>query len=179
MNESRRSTRTETTSRRPRNVVVAWGLVAIQAVLIVGILLTPTGDVWPLPSIAAAFASALTWFGLALVVWAVLVFGRGVTPSPMPSRRAQLQTKGPYRWIRHPMYTGVIMLMAGSALGRRSWIAAALWIVLGVLILTKMRWEEQRLVETYPGYGSYREAVPALVPIGRRTAPAPDPSTSL
>jgi protein-S-isoprenylcysteine O-methyltransferase Ste14 len=67
------------------------------------------------------------------------------------------------------MYTGVIILMAGSALGRRNWLAAVLWIVLVTFFITKMRWEERRLVETYPGYHSYRMTVPALVPFGRRS----------
>lgn len=178
MNNTGRSTPTET-GPSLRDHAVAWGLVAVQAILIIGILLTPLGDDWPLSSVAAGFATALTWVGLALVVWAVLVFGRGVTASPMPSRKAQLRTRGPYRWIRHPMYTGVITLMAGSALGRRNWIAAALWVVLVAFFLTKMRWEERRLVETYPGYGSYRETVPALVPFGPRTAPALDVSSSV
>lgn len=177
VNQTERSKAGETGSRL-RHHGVAWGLVAVQAALIIGILLTPVGNDWPLSSIAAAFAAALTWLGMGLVVWAVLVFGRGVTPSPMPSRNAQLRTRGPYRWIRHPMYTGVIMLMAGSALGRRNWIAAAMWVVLIIFFLTKMRWEERRLMETYPGYGSYRETVPALIPFGPRAAPALDSSSS-
>ncbi len=168
MNNDERPTSNDAQSRL-RHHVVGWGLVAVQGALIIGILLTPVGDAWPLPSAAAAAATALTWLGLALVVWAVLVFGRGVTPSPMPSGKAQLQTRGPYRWIRHPMYTGVIILMAGSALGRRNWLAAVLWIVLVTFFITKMRWEERRLVETYPGYHSYRMTVPALVPFGRRS----------
>lgn len=178
MDEAKRSTTGTTESRRTRDLATAWGLVAVQGALIVGILLTPIGDDWPLPAVAAGFATALTWLGIALVVWAVLVFGRGVTPSPLPSNRAQLQTRGPYRWIRHPMYTGVMLLMAGSALGRRNWIAAALWVVLVVFFLAKMRWEERRLVETYPGYSSYREAVPALIPFGPRVAPVLDSSSS-
>ncbi len=154
--------------RSRRYHAIAWGLVAVQAALIIGVLLIPVGDDWPLSTAGAIAATALTWVGVAVVVWAVLVFGRGVTPSPMPSNKAQLQTRGPYRWIRHPMYTGVIVLVAGSALGRQSWLAAALWVALVAFFLSKMRWEERRLVETYPGYGSYREAVPAFVPIPRR-----------
>lgn len=171
------------TAREPRDRslryhAIAWGLVAGQAVLIIGILLAPVGNDWPLPTAGVIAATALTWIGIALVIWAILVFGRGVTPSPLPSDKAQLRTRGPYRWIRHPMYTGVILLMAGSALGRRSWIAAALWVVLVVFLLVKMRWEERRLVETYPGYDSYREAVPALIPFARRAEPVPAPSSS-
>lgn len=171
-------TESEPRVRSLRYHAIAWGLVAVQAVLIIGILLTPVGNDWPLPTAGVIAATALTWIGIALVVWAVLVFGRGVTPSPMPSDKAQLRTRGPYRWIRHPMYTGVILLMAGSALGRRSWIAAAMWVMLVVFLLVKMRWEERRLVEAYPGYDSYREAVPALIPFARRAEPVPDTSSS-
>jgi len=178
VDEPRRSTTGKRDSRHSRDLAIAWGLVAVQAVLIIGILLTPISTDWPLPPAAAAVATALTWLGIALIVWAVLVFGRGVTPSPLPSNRAQLRTRGPYRWIRHPMYTGVIVLMAGSALGRRNWIAAVLWILLVVFLLTKMRWEERRLMETYPGYDSYRKTVPALIPFGPRVASSLESSPS-
>ena len=179
MDKAKRLTTGTMQSRRTRDLTTAWGLVAVQGALIVGILLTPNTDDWPLPPAAAALATALTWLGIALVVWAILVFGRGVTPSPLPSNKAQLRTRGPYRWIRHPMYTGVILLMAGSAIGRRNWFAAVLWLVLVVFFLAKMRWEERRLVETYPGYSSYREAVPALIPFGPRVAPVLDSSASV
>jgi len=152
-----------------RDQTIAWGLVAVQGLLIVGILLTPPADAWSLPRPVAVLAAVLTWAGLGLIIWAVLVFGRGVTPSPIPSRKARLQTRGPYRWIRHPMYTGVIVMMAGSAVGRRSWIAAALWVLLVALFLTKLRWEERRLVENYPGYHEYRGTVRALVPCPKRS----------
>lgn len=157
-----------------KNKAVGWGLVAVQAALIVGIILTPTGDDWPLSSGAKTFTTILGGIGAALVVWAVLVFGRGVTPSPMPSRKATLQTRGPYRWIRHPMYTGVILWMAGSALARRNWVAVVLWLALIGFFLAKIGWEERRLVETYPGYESYKDSVPALIPVPRRQSPAPD-----
>ncbi|MCL1592729.1 MAG: isoprenylcysteine carboxylmethyltransferase family protein [Actinomycetia bacterium] len=154
-----------------KHQLVGWGLVAIQGVLIVGIVLTPTSDAWPLSDVGEKIATGLTWAGIGVVVWAVLVFGRGVTPSPMPSSKATLQTRGPYRWIRHPMYTGVIVLMAGSALGRRNWIAAGLWVALIVFFVAKMKWEERRLVETYPGYQAYKDTVPALIPFPRGKSP--------
>lgn len=161
-----------------RHKAVGWGLVAIQALLIVGIILTPTGIDWPLPSAAKTAATVLTVVGAALVVWAVVVFGRGVTPSPMPSKKATLQTRGPYRWVRHPMYTGVILWMAGSALARSNWLAVVLWVALIGFFLAKISWEERRLVETYPGYRSYKDSVPALVPIPRRQSPSPDRPSS-
>ena len=155
-------------SGRRRDVAVAWGLVAIQATLIIAILLVPVGDAWSLPPVVAAVSTALTWAGVGLLIWAIAVFGRGVTPSPLPSQNAQLRTRGPYRWIRHPMYTGVIMLMTGAMLDRRSWLAAALWIVLVGFLALKARWEEGRLVETYPGYRQYREQVSAFIPLPGR-----------
>ena len=155
-------------SRRRRDVAIAWGLVAVQAALIIAILLVPVGDAWPLPPVAAAVSTTVTWAGVGLLIWAIAVFGRGVTPSPLPSPKARLRTRGPYRWIRHPMYTGVIMLMTGAMLDRRSWLAAALWIALVGFLVLKARWEEGRLVETYPGYRRYREQVSAFVPLPGR-----------
>lgn len=162
------SERDASNSRRRRDVAIAWGLVAVQAVLIIAILFVPVGDAWPLPPVVAAVSTALTWAGIGLLIWAIAIFGRGVTPSPLPSQKAQLRTRGPYRWIRHPMYTGVIMVMTGAMLDRRSWLAAALWIALVGFLVVKAHWEEQRLVETYPGYESYRETVAAFVPIPGR-----------
>jgi protein-S-isoprenylcysteine O-methyltransferase Ste14 len=155
-------------SRRGRDVAIAWGLVAVQAALIIAILLVPVGDAWPVPPALAAASTALTWVGLGLLIWAIAVFGRGVTPSPLPSQKARLRTRGPYRWMRHPMYTGVIMLLAGAMLDRRSWLAAALWVALVGFLAFKAHWEEQRLVESYPGYADYREAVAAFVPLPGR-----------
>lgn len=170
MGDSAPSTPDAARFRDPRDVAIAWGLVGVQAALIVAILLVPVGDAWPLPPAAEALSTALTWGGIGLLVWAILVFGRGVTPSPLPSQKAQLRTRGPYRWIRHPMYTGVIMLMTGSVLDRRSWLAAALWVALVGFLVAKARWEEQRLAEIYPDYASYRENVNAFVPLPSRTS---------
>jgi protein-S-isoprenylcysteine O-methyltransferase Ste14 len=162
------SERDASDSRGRRDVAIAWGLVAVQAVLIIAILFVPVGDAWPLPRVVGVVSTALTWAGIGLLIWAIAIFGRGVTPSPLPSQKARLRTRGPYRWIRHPMYTGVIMVMTGAMLDRRSWLAAALWIALVGFLVVKAHWEEQRLVETYPGYESYRETVAAFVPIPGR-----------
>ena len=48
-------------SGRRRDVAIAWGLVAVQAALIIAILLVPVGDAWPLPPVVAAVSTALTW----------------------------------------------------------------------------------------------------------------------
>ena len=162
------STPAETGSPPRRDVAIAWGLVAVQAALIIAILIVPVGDAWSLPPIVAAASTTLTWAGIGLLIWAIAVFGRGVTPSPLPSQKAELRTRGPYRWIRHPMYTGVILLMTGATIDRRSWLAAALWIALVGFLVFKAHWEERRLVETYPGYEDYRRAVSAFIPLPGR-----------
>ncbi|MEA3502512.1 MAG: hypothetical protein U9R47_07035, partial [Actinomycetota bacterium] len=81
-NEATAVTANEPRVRSLRYHAIAWGLVAVQAVLIIGILLMPVGNDWPLPTAGVIAATALTWIGIALVIWAILVFGRGVTPSP-------------------------------------------------------------------------------------------------
>ena len=72
---------------------------------------------------------------------------------------------GPYRYVRHPMYAGLIALVAGMALLLGSWLALApAALVAGVLML-RIALEERVLVAGLDGYGEYRSRVRArLVP---------------
>lgn len=145
--------------------VIAWGLVGIQVVLFVTVVLVPTGEDWPDPGVLSVLVMAL---GVLLGLWAIAVFGRGVTPSPLPAASASLVTRGPYRWVRHPMYTAVLLVAAGLVLEARNWIGVVVLVVLGGFFSYKARWEEGRLVATYPGYAAYAADVGRFVPgVGR------------
>lgn len=147
---------------------VAWTLVGLQAVLLVGLVLVPTSDDWPELD---APAVALVAIGVGLGLWSIAVFGRGVTPSPLPAASASMVTRGPYRWVRHPMYTAVLILSAGVALRSRNLVALVLFVVLAGFFVLKARWEEHRLVATYPSYATYATKVGRFLPhVGRLPA---------
>jgi protein-S-isoprenylcysteine O-methyltransferase Ste14 len=76
--------------------------------------------------------------------------------SPEPKADGHLVTRGVYRWLRHPMYTGITLLVIGLALRTPTlWVAVA-GVALIALLLVKARFEERLLAARYPDYPAYR-----------------------
>lgn len=86
----------------------------------------------------------------------------GIYPEPIPD--ACLVTTGPYRWIRHPMYTSLLLFMLGIALFRHAWPNYAGLAVLGVAIFGKMHLEEAHLHQKFADYSDYVKRTHRLLP---------------
>jgi protein-S-isoprenylcysteine O-methyltransferase len=103
--------------------------------------------------------------GLALRTWAVVLLGHWFTWNVAVQAGQQLVSRGPYRFIRHPGYTGALVTFVASCVLLRSWVVAALAAVaLTVAFLRRIRCEEVLLVKTLPGYDSYRSRTGRLLP---------------
>jgi protein-S-isoprenylcysteine O-methyltransferase Ste14 len=98
---------------------------------------------------------ALAVAGLALGVWAGVTMGSSLSPFPRPPRDAELVERGPYRFLRHPIYVGGVLFFAGLSLVF-SVYALALTAVLAAFWVAKARLEERHLSERFPGYAAYR-----------------------
>lgn len=85
--------------------------------------------------------------------------GRELTPFPQPRRSPSLVDSGVYRWVRHPIYTGVVMLLAGAAIAAGSASALVVTAVLAVFFAFKARVEERALSVGVPGYTGYLRRV--------------------
>ena len=98
--------------------------------------------------------------GAAVAVWGARALGRSLTPGTEPLPDAPLVTTGPYAHVRHPIYTGVVLVLAGYTLLWSNWTLA---LVVGVLARwyfdRKARVEEGWLLERYPAYGAYMRHV--------------------
>ena len=98
--------------------------------------------------------------GAAVAVWGARALGRSLTPGTEPLPDAPLVTTGPYAHVRHPIYTGVVLVLAGYTLLWSNWTLA---LVVGVLARwyfdRKARVEEGWLVGRYPAYGAYMRHV--------------------
>ena len=98
--------------------------------------------------------------GMGLTTWAMLVnrfFSRAVRLQP--DRGQRVVTSGPYRFVRHPGYSGGLMLLlsAGFALG--SWIAMPPILLMLPLMVRRTLIEERMLAHTLPGYPDYMRRV--------------------
>jgi protein-S-isoprenylcysteine O-methyltransferase Ste14 len=151
---------------RQRGAAVA--VVAVQAVLLLAFFLSPRREDWPLPAWLRLAGSTLVIAGGLVLVAAALNLGRSLTPLPTPAGRGTLRTGGLYRFVRHPIYTGLLALVFGGALTARSAVRLALALALLALLLWKARWEETMLRSRYPAYDDYARRTPRFLPRPRR-----------
>jgi protein-S-isoprenylcysteine O-methyltransferase Ste14 len=112
----------------------------------------------------AGLGTALVLCGLSVAVWARLHLGRN-WGMPM-SRKAEpeLVTSGPYRLIRHPIYSGLLLALVGTSLVRNL-IGLALAAAVGAFFYASARGEERNLTDSFPAaYPGYRSATKMLIP---------------
>jgi len=103
--------------------------------------------------------------GLALRTWAVALLGPWFTWNVTVQVGQQLVTRGPYRFIRHPSYTGALVTFVASCVLLRSWVVALLAALTLVLALQRrIRYEEALLVKTLPRYQGYASCTYKLLP---------------
>jgi protein-S-isoprenylcysteine O-methyltransferase Ste14 len=114
----------------------------------------------------AAAGLAIMWLGLLVRVWAILVLGRAFRTTVEVDAGQQVVQHGPYRWVRHPSYTGLLLLAVGSGLAWDNWISLALTLVLPISALAwRISVEERVLTEVLgPPYASYRARTKRLLP---------------
>lgn len=143
---------------------IGWLWVGGQAILLGCLILLPGRDDWPTPSWLQSLAAVLFFAGLGLIVLASLGLGRGLTPTPVPSERGALTTGGFYRYVRHPIYTGVLAVVAGMTLRSGSWIVLAIAVLTVAFFDRKAAWEEQQLTAHYTDYPAYAAATPRFIP---------------
>lgn len=103
--------------------------------------------------------------GLALRTWAVALLGRWFTWNVAVQEGQELITRGPYRLVRHPSYTGALITFVASCVLLRSWVVATFAaIALTVAFLRRIRCEEALLVRALPGYDAYVARTGRLLP---------------
>jgi len=106
------------------------------------------------------------WAGLALRIWAVVVLGASFRTTVEVDAGQPVVKRGPYRWVRHPSYTGVVVMMAGLALIDGTWLALAILLVVPTAVLIRrISVEEAVMTEVLgPAYTDYAAGTKRLVP---------------
>jgi len=113
----------------------------------------------------AIAAIVVTVAGLLFAVWARVCLGRNWSSAPTIKEQHQLIRTGPYRFVRHPIYSGILLAMVGTFLANAK-VRGALGVVLVWFAWTvKTRMEEQFMVRTFGAeYEEYRRTTGALLP---------------
>ena len=101
---------------------------------------------------------------VALIVWARLTFGHRSFHAAANPTAGGLVTTGPYRFIRHPIYTGACLLGWAGIMAHLSLINVLLGAVLLVGAIGRMLCEERLVIAAYPEYGEYARVTKRMVP---------------
>lgn len=124
--------------------------VAAQFAALAVIVVAPAGDLpWRGYVWTEFVGQLLVLGGLGFVVWSGIVLGSSLTAHPLPHHRSTLRTSGPYRFARHPIYSGLMAFAIGAALAGASWLHLVCAVALIVILSFKARFEEVFLVARY------------------------------
>src|SRR5579885_799316 len=107
---------------------------------------------------------ALTALGVALAIWARVYLGRSWGMPMSVKEKPDLITTGPYVYIRHPIYTGVLTAMLGSAITNSLfWFIP--FVIFTIYFLYSMKEEEKLMIKQFPNqYPSYMKHTKRLIP---------------
>jgi protein-S-isoprenylcysteine O-methyltransferase Ste14 len=130
--------------KRSLSILPVWSPLWQKAGTILGIVLMITGAIF-------LFAGAFN-------------LGRNLTPFICPKGAAVLLKQGAYRFVRHPIYSGILQISFGWAFLVHGWLTLFYTLCLLVLFDMKIRKEEKALRFTFPGYELYARKVKKLIP---------------
>jgi protein-S-isoprenylcysteine O-methyltransferase Ste14 len=140
-------------------------LPAVLVIAVVAILRAGVKDKLNMNSVPlAVVGTALFVAGLALAIWARIYLGRNWGMPMSQKDDPELVTSGPYHYVRHPIYSGLLLGMIGTALATTLywWLILA---VLGAYFIYSASVEEKNLAAAFPdSYPSYRAATKMLIP---------------
>jgi len=100
-----------------------------------------------------------------LVYWLFNSIGSGITPTSATRKQHTLVTSGPYRWVRHPLYTVGSSMFVAFGMMADNWFIAALGVLAFILMAIRTEKEEENLIEKFgDDYREYMKTTGAFFP---------------
>jgi len=118
----------------------------------------------------------LTWAGIALFAWTHLTLGVNWTAVLAIAEKHELVTNGPYRYVRHPMYSAFFVIGFGFLFFSANWLVGVIYLgALLLMYMTRVSAEEQMLLERFgESYRQYMKTTGRILPKSLPTPRRPD-----
>ena len=141
--------------------------VVMQAILLIALFFGPK-DIFGLPTMLNQtlwwIGQILFYSGIVIAIWAAILLGPNLTPLPKPKPSGEFIQSGLYRFVRHPIYFGVILVCFGWAGIVQTLYTLVLAIILLIFFDLKSRQEEIWLTEKFSEYDVYKQNTKKLIP---------------
>jgi len=148
-----------------RIVVVLVILSALWAKSSLGVLTQRWGIMQAVsPNTSLVFIGALSCLlGVSYAIWARVHLGRNWSPIPNVKEGHELVTSGPYRVVRHPIYTGIILATLGTGLAIHLWLI--IFFIMTLNFIWRVKVEEALMIRQFPDqYPEYKKRTWILIP---------------
>jgi protein-S-isoprenylcysteine O-methyltransferase Ste14 len=109
---------------------------------------------------------AILLFGLGMRIWAVVTLGTSFRLTVETHQDQKVVDSGPYRYVRHPAYSGLLLICLGYGLSLQNWLSLTLAVIFPIAaLLYRIRVEEQYLVSSIgDDYKRYQSVTKKLIP---------------
>lgn len=145
---------------RPVGLILWLGLIAY--------MVDPSWMAWssvPLPAWLRWTGAGVCVVAAGLLFWTFRSLGKNLTDTVVTRREHTLVTSGPYRWVRHPFYDSVALLVLANSLIAANWFLFAAGGLLFLLFIVRTRTEEEKLLARFgDSYRAYLERTWRFLP---------------
>jgi protein-S-isoprenylcysteine O-methyltransferase Ste14 len=122
-------------------------------------------DIVPHVATTAWAAAVLCVIGLAFALWARVTLGRNWSGTVTLKEEHELVERGPYRFVRHPIYTGILTMFFATALARGHLSGLVGTLLMFASFWIKLRDEEKLMLQQFPErYADYRQRAKCIIP---------------
>jgi len=169
-----RRSRSKTGTKQDKSTLgMIWIVIGLS--IAAGVFVVRSSFLWDkglwmfeLPAGHAVTVAAVVLFAAGLILrwWAIVILGRFFTVDVTIEKDHELVERGPFEWVRHPSYTGVLLAFVGWALTLRNWVAMGVVLVpIFVAFLRRMNVEEKALRRSLgERYEKYMKRTKRLIP---------------
>lgn len=160
------------TVERSRRSGLSWRLPVILTLIIFVVIVRIgslqgyiSAEIWPQTLAVELIADALTVLGMAIAVWARRTLSSNWSAAVVFKENHNLITDGPYAYVRHPMYTGLLTMFLAVAILVGQVVGFIVFAIAVFGLLIKARSEENLMLKHFPKeYSKYKERTKMIIP---------------